>query len=247
LFRGWFFFLLLVTLFVSADIAIQQYLGREAAATFETLIGILFFVLLPALLVGAYRYRLSRSAWRGIRFSFRGTRRDAIWVYLKGYFLTMVTLGIYSPWFQMEMQKFWSGNSYFGNQRFEFNGQGDEIFKQFIINMLLLFPTLGLCTFWYKAYVARYTWSRTHFAGGTFRFTATGWETFVLAFTNLLLLLVTVGLAYAWVIVRSRKFVADHLALVGEIDLDQVVQEIRQSGTLGEGALEAFDVPLDII
>ena len=113
--------------------------------------------------------------------------------------------------------------------------------------MLLLFPTLGLCTFWYKAYVARYTWSRTHFAGGTFRFTATGWETFVLAFTNLLLLLVTVGLAYAWVIVRSRKFVADHLALVGEIDLDQVVQEIRQSGTLGEGALEAFDVPLDII
>jgi len=58
---------------------------------------------------------------------------------------------------------------------------------------------------------------------------------------------VTVGLAYSWVVVRSRRFVADHLSLMGEVNLDQVVQEIKQSGTLGEGALEAFDVPLDII
>lgn len=159
----------------------------------------------------------------------------------------MVTLGIYSPWFQMNTQKFWSGNSYFGDQSFKFTGQGDEIFKQFIINMILLFPTLGLYSIWYKAYVARYTWSHTHFAGGTFRFTATGWETFQLLFTNLLLLVGTVGLAYSWVTVRSRKFVADHLSLAGEVDLDRVVQEIKQSGTLGEGALEAFDLPLDII
>ena len=113
--------------------------------------------------------------------------------------------------------------------------------------MLLLFPTMGLYTFWYKAYIARYTWSHTHFAGGTFRFTATGWETFKLNFTNLLLLVVTLGMGYSWVIVRSRRFVADHLCLTGKVNLDQVVQEIKQSGTLGEGALEAFDVPLDII
>jgi len=247
LFRGWLFFILLVMVFVGGSIAIQQFLGPVVQSIFETTIGILFVLLLPALLVGAYRYRLSRSAWRGIRFSFRGTRKEAIWVYLKGYFLIMVTLGIYSPWFQMNTQKFWSGNSYFGDQSFKFTGQGDEIFKQFIINMILLFPTLGLYSIWYKAYVARYTWSHTHFAGGTFRFTATGWETFQLLFTNLLLLVGTVGLAYSWVTVRSRKFVADHLSLAGEVDLDRVVQEIKQSGTLGEGALEAFDLPLDII
>ena len=247
LFRGWLFFILLVMVFVGGSIAIQQFLGPVVQSILETTIGILFVLLLPALLVGAYRYRLSRSAWRGIRFSFRGTRKEAIWVYLKGYFLIMVTLGIYSPWFQMNTQKFWSGNSYFGDQSFKFTGQGDEIFKQFIINMILLFPTLGLYSIWYKAYVARYTWSHTHFAGGTFRFTATGWETFQLLFTNLLLLVGTVGLAYSWVTVRSRKFVADHLSLAGEVDLDRVVQEIKQSGTLGEGALEAFDLPLDII
>ena len=247
LFRGWLFFILLVMVFVGGSIAIQQFLGPVVQSILETTIGILFVLLLPALLVGAYRYRLSRSAWRGIRFSFRGTRKEAIWVYLKGYFLIMVTLGIYSPWFQMNTQKFWSGNSYFGDQSFKFTGQGDEIFKQFIINMILLFPTLGLYAIWYKAYVARYTWSHTHFAGGTFRFTATGWETFQLLFTNLLLLVGTVGLAYSWVTVRSRKFVADHLSLAGEVDLDRVVQEIKQSGTLGEGALEAFDLPLDII
>lgn len=247
LFRGWLFFILLVVVFVGGSMAILQYLGPVAQSVFETTIGVSFFLLLPALLVGAYRYRLSRSAWRGIRFSYRGTRKEAIWIYLKGYFLLVVTLGIYSPFFQMKMQKFWSGNSYFGDQSFQFTGQGDEIFKQFIINMLLLFPTLGLYAIWYKAYVARYTWSHTHIAGGTFRFTATGWETFQLQFVNLLLLLVTVGLAYSWVTVRSRKFVADHLSLVGEVDLDQVVQEIKQSGSVGEGALEAFDVPLDII
>ena len=247
LFRGWIFFMFLVTVFVGGGVAVERHLGVEAAVIFKGSIGFIFFLLFPALLVGAYRYRLSRSAWRGIRFSFRGTRKNATLVFLKGYILTLLTLNIYLPFFQMNMQRFWSGNSHFGNQSFKFTGEGKDVFKRFLLLLLLVIPTFGLYIIWYQAYIARYNWSHTHFAGGTFRFTATGWETFKLHFINLLLLLVTVGLAYPLVTVRMRRFFANHISLMGEIDLDKVVQDIKQSGSIGEGALEAFDVPLDIV
>ena len=92
----------------------------------------------------------------------------------------------------------------------------------------------------------RYRWSHTRFGNAHFRFTATGGELFVLNLVNVLLLVFTVGLSYPWVVVRNQKFFTAHLTLEGDVDMDSVVQEMKESGAVGEEALDAFDIPVDV-
>ncbi len=138
------------------------------------IISILFSLAMPALMVGAMRYRLSRTAWRGIRFSFRGTRGEALKIYYKGFFLTILTLGLYWPFFKVATERFWRENSYFGDRRIKFTGKGRDLFGSYILALVLSVLTLGLYLFWFQARLKRYLWSHTGFARGTFRFTATG-------------------------------------------------------------------------
>ena len=112
----------------------------ELYVKFGTSYVILF--LLPIIMVGAMRYRLSRTAWRGIRFSFRGKRKSALWLYIKGYLFTFLTLGLYWPYFTVRKQKFWKSNGYFGNQAFQYNGEGRDILKAYlllIVSSLVIF------------------------------------------------------------------------------------------------------------
>jgi uncharacterized membrane protein YjgN (DUF898 family) len=245
LFKGFLIFGLLIAVILGLVGVVEVYTEVD-----ENLLGSVlalgFYMLLPILIVGAWRYRLSRTSWRGIRFSFRGKRLAAFSLYFKGYLLIILTLGFYWPYFKNNTEAFWRGNSYFGDKNFTYTGQGKDIFGRSVGALILSVLTLGVYWFWFNAYLQRYFWSHTQMAGGTFKFTATGGQWFGLWFTNLLLLIVSLGLAFPWIVLRTRKFIADHLTLEGYVNLDKVVQDMKVSGALGEEALDAFDVPIDI-
>ncbi len=207
-----------------------------------------FFVLLwfPFLMVGAWKYRLSRSAWRGIRFSFRGQGKEALSIYFLGYLATILTLGIYWPFFKMKTEKFWRGNSWFGDVQFRFSGKGKDFLKKFIVALFLTPLTLGFYLFWFSADLSRYFWSHTHVGGATFHFPIKGRDYFNLKLANFFIIILTLGLGSSWVVVRNRKFLADHLTLAGNIELNRVVQEMRDSGAFGEEGMDLMDVPIEI-
>ncbi len=245
LFVGFLKFSALMLLLIGSMTALEIYGGVEGRMT-ANLISIPLAVCVPALMVWAFRYRLSRTDWRGIRFSFRGEAKRAIMLYLKGGIFTLFTLGLYWPFFKMQTEKFWRENSYFGNLQGEFSGEGKEVFGKYVLAVFLGILTVGIYWIWFRAYLARYYWSKTRFGNGTFRFNATGGEWFSLYFVNLLLLAVTLGLAYPWVTVRSQKFFAEHLTLEGDLNLDMVVQEMQNSSAFGDQGADAFDIPIDI-
>lgn len=101
--------------------------------------------------VGARRYRLSRTSWRGIRFSFRGRIFDYVKMFTGGMFLSLVTLGLYTPFFDTRRQAFLTSNTFFGNEKFAFDGKGRALFGPFLVAVLLTIPTVGLSWFWYVA------------------------------------------------------------------------------------------------
>jgi uncharacterized membrane protein YjgN (DUF898 family) len=220
--------------------------GPLASELVGNLFTIIFMIVLPFLMVGAWRYRLSRTAWRGIRFSFRGQGREALTVYFKGYLLVLLTLGLYWPYFKMEIEKLWRQNSWFGDIQMRFSGKGKDFLKKFIVALFLTPITLGFYLFWFKADLSRYIWSHTHISGGTFHFPIKGRDYFNLKVSNFFLIILTLGLATSWVVVRNRKFIADHLTLSGNIDLNQVVQEMQDSAAFGEESMDIMDVPVDI-
>ena len=231
-------------------IAINTYIYLNIGAKEGELVGniltVIFSVWIPFLMVGAWRYRLSRSSWRGIRFSFRGQGRQALSIYFKGYLLVPLTLGIYWPFFKMEQEKFWRENSWFGDVQMRFSGKGKDFLKKFIIALFLTPLTLGLYLFWFSADLSRYLWSHTHIGGATFHFPIKGRDYFKLKMVNFFLIVFTLGLGYSWVVVRNRKFIADHLSLAGNIEINRVVQEMKESGAFGEEGMDIMDVPIDI-
>jgi len=103
---------------------------------------VVFGILLPTAIVGSRRYRLGRTSWRGIRFSFRGKVADLIKIYFKGILLTIVTLGFYYPWLKVQSHEFVIGNSYFGTRKFTFKGEGSDLMgiymRGFFISILSL-------------------------------------------------------------------------------------------------------------
>jgi uncharacterized membrane protein YjgN (DUF898 family) len=208
--------------------------------------GVLVFLFFPVAIVGARRYRLSRTSWRGIRFSFRGEVRELIKIFILGSVLTGVTLGFYYPFFLVSRQAFMVSHSYFGSERFAFSGRGRDLFRAWVVAALLTLPTLGLCWFWYVAFERRYFWDHTQLGTARFSCGVTGGALLGLWAVNVLLLVGTLGLAWPWVRVRNIRFTFRYLALVGSLDLARIQQEAQQVGTIGEGLSSFFDSGFDL-
>jgi uncharacterized membrane protein YjgN (DUF898 family) len=203
-------------------------------------------LLLPFAIVGARRYRLSRTSWRGIRFSFRGRAVDFLKLFLKGGLLTLVTFGLYYPVFVAQRQKFLVSHSYFGNRRFDFDGKPRDLFNIYALATLLWIPTFGFYWFWYRARRQRYMWDHTSFGDARFRCTVTADRLLGLYVLNILLLVVTLGLALPWVIVRTTRFNFEYLALAGPLDLASIAQEAQTASATGEGLAGFLDAGLDL-
>jgi uncharacterized membrane protein YjgN (DUF898 family) len=201
-------------------------------------IGLLF---IPVAVVGARRYRLSRTSWRGIRFSFRGHAIDFLKLFVKNALLTGLTLGLYYPIYHTKRHAFLVSHSHFGNQAFTFDGEGRDLLKSYML-MLLLFPfTLGSSWFWFQAKQHRYFWDHTSIATARFHSTVTWGPLIRLHVGNLLLLLVTLGLGWPWVTSRNVQFMFKHVSLKGALDVATIQQEAQIASATGEGLASFFD------
>jgi len=208
--------------------------------------GSLLFVLFPVAMVGARRYRLSRTSWRGIRFSFRGHVWELVKIVLVGSILTGLTFGLYYPYLLVKRQTFMIANSYFGSERFDFAGRGRDLFWVYVQAILLTLPTLGLCWVWYIARKRRYFWDHTSFGPARFSCSVTGGALLGLWVVNLLLLVCTLGIGWPWVRVRNIHFAFRNLALTGPLDLARIQQEAQRVSPMGEGLSGFFDSGFDL-
>jgi uncharacterized membrane protein YjgN (DUF898 family) len=220
---------------------VPELLGANASIQIIAglLVTMIFLVFFPVAIVGARRYRLSRTSWRGIRFSFRGPVKDFIVLYVGHLLITVVTLGLYYPIFATKIHGFLTDHSYFGNQKFAFDGEGKDLFRSFLISIALTIPTLGLCWYWFAAKKTKYFWEHTFLGVARFQATITGRNLLTLKSVNTLLLIVTLGMAWPWVVIRNINFTFDYLTLEGPLDVDAIHQEATEAAATWEG-LEGF-------
>ena len=203
--------------------------------------GLLLFVFLPLAIVGSLRFRLSRTSYRGIRFSFRGNGKLFFKIYYIGLLKTIFTLGLYYPYFETEIRQFLTNGVRFGTGRFEFAGTGRALFWYFVLNLLLTPFTLGLCWYWYSALKTRYYWSCTTFEGISFHSTVVGSRLLFLKIENFILLAISLGLAWPWVAVRNNRFLCDYLVLSDQPDFSSIAQDFSDAGATGEGLSDYLD------
>ena len=225
----------------------MRWIARGLVA--QAIVGVMSYVILLTFLavatVGARRYRLSRTSWRGLRFSFRGPVLQCVKLFLGGSLLSAITLGLYYPFFETRLRGFLVSHSYFGNRPFSFDGRGKDLFGRFLLAVLLSLPTLGLCWVWFLARKQRYFWDHTSFGAASFRCTVTGGRLLLLSLGNALLLILTLGLGWPWVVVRNTRFAFAYLTLEGPLDLSTLEQEAQTASATGEGLAGILDAGFD--
>jgi len=201
-----------------------------------------FVALFPVALLGSMRYRLSRSSWRGIRFSFHGEYRPFLRLWLRGLLLSILTVGFYYPFYQTDMRRFMVEHTRLGSSPFKFDGCGKDLVRAFVITYLLTLPTLGMVWLWYTAYRRRYFWDHTTFDGARFHCTVTGEGLLSLSAANLALLIFTLGLALPWVTVPTKRYDLDNLVLRGPVDFNRIMQQAQAATSTGEGLAGLLNV-----
>ena len=203
---------------------------------------LIILVAVPFAMVGARRYRLSRTSWRGIRFSFRGDTKSFIKLFVAGSILSGLTFSLYYPVFIAKRSAFMVRHSYLGNWKFDFDGAERELFWPFVVALLLTLPTLGLNWFWFQATKRRYLWDHSCFGSARFRCTITGAQLLGLQLVNFVLLIATLGLAWPWVKRRNIEFAFANLSLDGPLDFAAIEQEAQSAPVTGEGLASFFDL-----
>ncbi len=184
--------------------------------------------IIPIAIHGSYRYRMSRTSWRGIRFGYRGNRKELFINFFKWIFFTVITFGIYGAWLSINLRKYLLGNVRLGNMSLNYKGKGADYFVLNLKGYFLSIITLGIYIFWWQKNLFGYYINNLSAEkdGNEIKFksTATAGDFFNLIMVNLLILVFTLGIGYAWVVTRSMNFLMNKIEMEGDIDLDSLAQ-----------------------
>jgi uncharacterized membrane protein YjgN (DUF898 family) len=187
-----------------------------------------FIAILPVAIHGSYRYRFSRTSWRGIRFGYRGDRSELFTSFFQWIFFTIITLGIYGAWMEMKLRGYLMSNVRAGNVEFSYKGVGTEYFILNLKGYLLSIITLGIYSFWwYRDLFAYYVDNLSLHKDGQeikLKSIATGGDFFKMIMGNLLIVIFTLGLGYAWAVTRTMNFMVSKVKLEGNMDLTNIQQ-----------------------
>ena len=83
-------------------------------------------------LYSAWRYRLTRTRWRGIRGGQSGSALLYGLLWGGWTVLAILTLGLATPWRNMALMRYRLGHAWFGDRRFSFDGRGRDLFTTFL-------------------------------------------------------------------------------------------------------------------
>lgn len=219
-----------------------------AVGMFIYFIGIALII--PLAIHGGLRYRMSRTSWRGIHLGYRGNLRELFGIYFKGLFLTVITLGIYSNWFYVEMTQYIMSHVRLGNCKFRFDGKGSDYFWLNTKGIILTILTFGIYMFWFMRNVNHFYVNNSVLIQdeqeSQFQSHLTAGDIFMVGFTNYFLIVFTLGIGLPWAILRQMRMTLNNVELNGPFDPEAVLQtEEDFTDATGDDMLDALDIGLD--
>lgn len=112
----------------------------------------IFFVILSLAIYLALRYRLSRTKWRGIKFTLKGSLKEYFGLSLKRTLINIVTLGIKIPKSDITRWSYIANNMTYGDMKFSYEGDHKRLRKIHLITfaffiVAFLVPMMGGITY----------------------------------------------------------------------------------------------------
>lgn len=210
---------------------------------------LLIFAIIPFAIHGSLRYRMSRTSWRGIHFAYHGEIREFAMLFYKNVFFSIISLGLYSAWANVNIHKYTEGNIGAGNARLRFDGDGADYFTTNLLGYILTIFTLGIYSFWWITNLHKFFINNTVIEQNgnsySFKTNITGGAFFKLSIVNLLLIIFTLGIGMSWVRIRTMRFYIENMELDGAFDPDSLTQsEDNYTDATGDDMLNMLDIDL---
>jgi uncharacterized membrane protein YjgN (DUF898 family) len=203
-------------------------------------------VLVPYAIYWSRAYLLSRTTFRGIRFALAGKPDEFVRAFLLGNFLSVVTLGLYTPYWRNNTRRILINNTRFGGEPFNYGGLNNEVFWISLRGVLLSVVTLGIYAFWMQAELLRYTFAHTTFSGARGKCTVTGGMLLQLFLLNVFGNTLTLGIAFPWISVYTARSFLRRVSFEGHIDFDAITQTASLAVASGDALADALDVGLGV-
>lgn len=209
----------------------------------------ILIAIIPFAIHGAMRYRLSRTSWRGIHFGYHGDLKEFLGLYFKNILLTIITLGIYGAWMEVNLHTYVEGNSRIGNAKVRFDGKGGDLFVTILVGYLLSIITLGIYLPWFITSLHKFYINHTSIEQdgvvSKFKTNITGGAFFLLVLVNALIIICTLGIGFSWVRIRLMRFYIENLELEYSFNPDALVQtEGEYNDATGDDMLSMFNIDL---
>jgi len=238
---------------ITVGVIILQIIGKILGTINVTLAQIVpailtigfFLGIIPFVIVGSRKYLTSRTGYRNLRFGFDGKGLELAKIFLKGGLLTIVTLGIYYPWFYAEKEAYTSSKTRYGNTNFGFQADGKELFFIYLKGVFLSIITLGIYSSWFIAELQNYIWSHRSFQGKKFQSDLKGLDLFVNIIIAYLIVIFTFGIGFAWAIVRITKLFFETVSLETEVDFGSISAQADPTASATAEGLEVLAETLE--
>src|SRR5579862_9418883 len=115
----------------------------EAVLSLCYFLGLIIFV--QVVIFRARRYRLSRTTWRGIYAAQTGSAWRYLVLSLLWGVIVVATLGLATPWRNVDLERYKIDHSWFGESRFALDARGRDLLPYWLIVMaLLILPLVAL-------------------------------------------------------------------------------------------------------
>ncbi|GAB4424132.1 MAG: hypothetical protein OHK0011_04490 [Turneriella sp.] len=201
---------------------------------------IAIIILLPAIIVAQYRYRLARTSFNQIRFRFTGRAGNLAAIVFKGMLLTILTFGFYGPWLAVNVRRYLYENTRIGASNLQYEGKGGDILLMYLVAILLTILTFGIYRFWFTAKIANYHTGHTRFQGALLKGDVDGGDVFIANLVGQMLSFVTLGIYLPWYIVRLQKVMLEGISLTAEPDYTRMQAQVDSgANALAEGLADA--------
>lgn len=149
---------------------------------------------------------------------FNGSGREYLGIFvIHLFFLSMLTLGIYSPWAWVRFFKLKASHTLINGKEVIFTGTGSNLFIICLVNILLTIITLGIYSPWAICKISKWKAQNTLVGGKPSDFVGTGGSLFVFYLVHLIILpVLTLGIYYFYGIYRYYAWKEEHMKYGGE-------------------------------
>lgn len=203
---------------------------------YESIFGLAFlgsistsFFLSSLFFYNAKKYLLENTKWGQHRLSFdlKITRFITHWFF--GFFLSVISLGIYLPFWRNKMFAIYIDSIRISNLKIHYTGRGKDVFWEYYWSIPFAFATCGLYIPWLFARIDRYrcvnTWIGGDDIGSARGLLAINGSDYLMLFAfNIICFIASFGLALPWISVQNLHYRLNRLAFVGNLNLVQLFE-----------------------